>query len=623
MAADVAQPRQSAKNSMRLGVTNYLKFLQLFCAVLLTAYLSACGGTPKKQETVMELPEGSGSLTEIEYPAIELPPSAYSNLFNKTETQLLEFDWRGASQTLEQIPLELASSTDRQYINYLQARIFYVRGDQKDAEALWYFDSVNGSPGDLALDIKSTSFRRHMLRLKGKTLQSARLGGQIALRIQADRPVNPALLRSIWHDLQRTSVQELQRELTNAPDSRWIGWLKLSLISANAHSATQLRQDLNNWLIENPGHPSAASLPGGLDYMLEVIPVVQKVALVLPLSGRLAPAAKAVRDGYLSSYYAALEAGETTYDDLHVIDLDRYNSATAAYDAATAGGADLVVGPLGKRDVTSLGNHPDRRTPVLALNRSDETLPHADMALIQLSLSPVDEAVQISRLAFGTGSRKALIVRPLGKWGAKMERALRGSWEGLGGTVTAVASYSGRDEYSSSIAGALDLPESEQRARDIRGFLGGKLEFTGRRRQDVDTIFLLSRTGAEARSVKPLLAFHYAGNLPVYSTSSIYSGIADDRDKDLNGIRLVEIPWRLGNRDLSATATRPASSDRYASLRALGADAFLLQSRLGQFQSGPELMIRGNTGLLSLDPQLRIVRELQPATFDRGVLQAR
>lgn len=568
----------------------------------------------------MELP--GDALPEIEYRAIKLPPSLHNNLFSKTERQLLEFDWRGASQTLAQIPLELANSTDKQYINYLQARIFYVRGDQKDIEALWYLDDVSGSRGDLALDIKSTNFRRHMLRLEGNTLQSARLGDQIALRIQADRPADPALQRSIWHDLQRTSVRELQQELTSAPDARWNGWLKLSLISANARSETQMKQDLSNWLIENPGHPRAASLPGGLDYMREATLAIRKVALLLPLSGRLAPAAKAVRDGYLSSFYAAREAGETGYNNLQVLDLDRYNSATAAYDAATGGGADLVVGPLGKRDVTSLGNHPDRRTPVLALNRSDETLPHADMALIQLSLSPVDEAVQIARLAFGAGSRKALIVRPLGKWAAKMERALRSSWEGLGGTVTAVASYSGRDEYSSSIAGALDLPESEQRARDIRGFLGGKLEFTGRRRQDVDAIFLLSRTGAEARSVKPLLAFHYAGNLPVYSTSSIYSGFADDRDKDLNGIRLVEIPWRLNNRNLSATATSPANSNRYASLRAIGADAFLLQTRLSQFQSGPELMIRGNTGLLSLDPQLRIIRELQPATFDRGVLQA-
>jgi len=614
---------------MRLGFPNYpaqklkqsRKVIQLLFAVSLTVYLAACGSAPKKQQTTAEFPEIPSS-PDIQWQPIELPPSQFSELFNKVESQLLGFDWMGASQTLKEIPLELASPTDRQYMNYLQARIHYVEGDQQEAAALWHFDNVSGTQGNLALDIKSTNFRRHTLRLTGKTLQSAILGDQIAQRVEADRPVNPNLMRSIWHDLQRTSVQELQQALAAETNLRWAGWLQLSIISATAQSQTELRQELSNWLLENPDHPSAAALPGGLEYMLDPNPTVRKVALLLPLSGRLAPAAKAVRDGYLSNFYAARSLGDSVDKYLRVIDLDRHNSITAAYEAATADGADLIIGPLSKRDVTSLGYHPDRRTPVLALNRSEEAISHSDMALIQLSLSPEDEVRQISRLAFGTGARRALIVRPSGQWGAKMERSLRSSWEGLGGKVSAVASYSGRDEYSSSIAGALNLPESEQRAREIRGLLGGKLEFTPRRRKDADIVFLLSRSGAEARSVKPLLAYHYAGNLPVYATSSIYSGIADARDKDLNGIRLVETPWRLGNSTRSnLTTARPTEGDRYASLRALGADAFLLQSRLSQFQSGPEFMIRGNTGILSLDPQLRIVRELQPATFDRGVLR--
>ena len=32
----------------------------------------------------------------------------------------------------------------------------------------------------------------------------------------------------------------------------------------------------------------------------------------------------------------------------------------------------------------------------------------------------------------------------------------------------------------------------------------------------------------------------------VYATSSIYSGNADPRDRDLEGINFVEIPWLLG-----------------------------------------------------------------------------
>jgi len=154
--------------------------------------------------------------------------------------------------------------------------------------------------------------------------------------------------------------------------------------------------------------------------------------------------------------------------------------------------------------------------------------------------------------------------------------------------------------------------------------LATNIEFTARRRQDMDVVFLLSRNGAEARSIKPLLAFHYAGNLPVYAMSSIYSGIPDPRDRDLNGINLVETPWLLGSNPSVrvAIAAGDTGSDNYTRLNALGADAFLLQSRFSQLQAGPDALIRGDTGLLSMDPQLQIHRELSLATFDEGALKA-
>ncbi len=39
-------------------------------------------------------------------------------------------------------------------------------------------------------------------------------------------------------------------------------------------------------------------------------------------------------------------------------------------------------------------------------------------------------------------------------------------------------------------------------------------------------------------------------------------------------------------------------------------------------QGGADALMRGNTGLLSMDPTLSIKRQLSPATFDGGVLKA-
>ena len=155
--------------------------------------------------------------------------------------------------------------------------------------------------------------------------------------------------------------------------------------------------------------------------------------------------------------------------------------------------------------------------------------------------------------------------------------------------------------------------------------LATNIEFTARRRQDIDVVFLLSRSGPEARSIKPLLAYHYAGSLPVFATSSIYSGLPDSRDKDLNGINLVDIPWLLGSNPALRVAITAGDtgSDSYTRLNALGADAYRLQSRFSQLQAGPDTLVPGDTGLLTLDPGQQILREPRLATFAGGKLQPR
>jgi outer membrane PBP1 activator LpoA protein len=150
-------------------------------------------------------------------------------------------------------------------------------------------------------------------------------------------------------------------------------------------------------------------------------------------------------------------------------------------------------------------------------------------------------------------------------------------------------------------------------------------EFSPRRRKDLDIIFLLSETPAGARSIKPLIAFHYAGDLPVYSTSQVFSGRRDpQRDRDLNGIQLVEMPWLLAPEGaLQTEVEKGGGLDLLSDMHALGADAFMLNWRLAQLGEGPDSRVRGQTGLLSQDGSGRIHRELVPARFIGGVPEAR
>ena len=607
------------KHNMREIHSSLRSQVRVLTLLLLTLFLWGCAGTPQKKEPQPKTPAPEKQ-QPIKQSAISLtlPPSQFSAVLNSAEQSLAEFNWMQASVALEELPVDGLSSNDETYVGYLQARIAYIRGDQ--SQALKQLEQLDYPGINPALRYRILSFQHYILETQGDSLASAELADQILRTTQADTAA--AWKRSVWQNLERTDEQQLLAALPNAADPQWRGWLSLALI--NRQTGAKMQRELVQWRTQNQGHPAANPLPGGLDFLLASSNQNGKVALILPLSGPLAQAGKAVLDGFLAAHYANSSAGQAT-NELFVIDVGEFPSASDAYDEALREGASIVVGPLSKEALANLATRPERPIPILALNRINPILPAQGSALVQLSLAPEDEAISIAELAFGRGARRAIIITPAGTWGSKVETALRERWRSLGGTIASDTTYSTYDDYSSSVTSALSLDASEQRARDLRTTIAINIEFTPRRRQDIDVVFLLSHNGAEARSIRPLLAFHYAGNLPVYAISSIYNGIPDERNQDLNGIQFVETPWLLGaNPSLrAALATGDAESGNYTRLNALGADAYLVQSNFMRLQSGADALMRGNTGLLSMDPTLSIKRQLSPATFDEGALKAR
>jgi outer membrane PBP1 activator LpoA protein len=587
--------------------------------LLLSVLLASCGGKPQQKESThipAPPPQQQLPAPTVSNPST-LPASNYSGAFASAEQSLAKFDWMQADVALRTVPSANLNLNDSVYLAYLQARISYIRGNQM--LALQQLEQLKNAGMSPALRYRINSFQYHILDTQGDTLASAQLADQI-LRIAPSDSL-PAWKRSIWHSLERTDTAQLSSALTAANDAQWRGWLELALIDRD-NSAT-LADRLTAWRDAHPQHPAAKPLPGGLDYLLSNGPHSGKVALMLPLSGKLAPAGRAVLNGFLAAYYEGRASGFAA-NELLVMDIDTYPTAGAAYQEAVRQQASLVVGPLSKEGVAELATQVERPVPVLALNRIDQSLPASGSALVQLSLSPEDEAAGIAELAFGNGARRALVMSPSGDWGNKMESALRERWSALGGTITAGTRYNTYEDYASNIQSMLALGASEQRGRELSTVLGTAIEFSPRRRQDIDVVFLLCRNGTEARSIKPLLAYYYAGNIPVYAPSSVYNGVPDERNQDLDGIHVVETPWMLGaNPGLRVTLAAVDTSDGdYTRLNALGADAYLLQSGFGRLQSGADALFRGNTGLLSMNPNLGIQRELSPAIFDGSVLKA-
>lgn len=594
----------------------------LHCTLLagLTIILVACGSAPPRPQGPGVEPPGEETTSQEAVPEIslELPPSAFDAQFYQAERALADFNWMQASVFLDALPQEELATTDRIYRGYLQARIDYLRGQTSTA-----MESVNALNDPLlepALQYRLLSFKQHMLSLSGAHLASAEVAS--TLLAMSPTALAPDWKRRTWLQLQRASADDLRAARIAATDPDWLAWLDLALLAKD--NTFTLGHELRVWLNNHPDHVAANPVPGGLQFALDATPPPSRVALLLPLQGRLAPAGQAVLEGYLAAHYAERVSGGAAFDVM-VMDTTVFESANAAYAAAVQNQAGMVIGPLNKDAVADLALEPNRPIPIIALNRIDADIQAAGAAMVQLSLSPEDEAQTLAALAFGRGARNALVIRPAGDWGNTVEAALHARWTGLGGSIADSGAYEQRESHSDSVKTALGLSDSEARARRIESILGTSVEFTPRRRQDPDVVFMLARSASEARSLRPLLPFHYAGNLPVYGLSSAYSGLPDARDKDLNGLKLVETPWLLGaNPGLRvAIAAGDTGSDSYTRLNALGADAFVLQSQFGRLRSGPDVLINGNTGLLTMNPRLQMERELAAAAFDKGALKAR
>jgi outer membrane PBP1 activator LpoA protein len=230
----------------------------------------------------------------------------------------------------------------------------------------------------------------------------------------------------------------------------------------------------------------------------------------------------------------------------------------------------------------------------------------------------------VARKAWDDGMRRAVALVPRGDWGDRVLAAFSRDWQARGGTLIAAEHVDQPVELAQQIADLLQLRQSEGRAKRLQGVLDSNVDTQPSRRQDIDFIFLAS-TPQQARQIKPTLAFQYAGDLPVYATSNLYTGQNNPaQDQDLNGIRFCETPWLLQTGNplrQQVVAQWPQAASSLGRLYAMGADAYRLAPRLPELKALPSMQLDGFTGNLSLAPNQRIQRQLPWAEFRNGQAQ--
>jgi len=503
-------------------------------------------------------------------------------------------------------PAEL-SPEQRAQLSLLYAQILLSFGEAEQAiESLALIQSQQLSPDNQIKYFQSQAFA---YSLTGNLLDSAKSRIQLHPLIISpeEREKNQAAILEALRVLPDTALQTHQTDTL-------AGWMALANVLKYINQP-DFDAQINQWRITFPGHPADLGFLYRPQDTPENTPLQAKaMALLLPESGTFAQAGKAIRAGFMAAFNHADNASKPT---IRFYDTQK-SAPQALYDLAIADGAQLIIGPLDKEHIQNLADTVTFSVPVLALNH----IPGLQRNnLYQFSLSPLDDADQITHKASADGHRKALLLIPENAQGKRVANYLTEDWQELGGTVLETQSYNPKEtDFSAPIQKLLNLDESEQRYTKILALIPN-LKYTPRRRRDADAI-LLSAYSAEARSINPQLQFYQAGDLPVYAMPNVYIGQANTSlDSDLNKITFCDTPWlfpkvyqgELGMDALKETWKQFPSA--YFRLIAMGIDAYNLTTRLDDLEANA---YSGATGKLSLTADQRIERKLMCAKFIDG-----
>lgn len=419
----------------------------------------------------------------------------------------------------------------------------------------------------------------------------------------------------IFSTLLRLPADSLANHAEEAITNDLRGWLSLAALTRRYQdNPLQQLEELNKWKRAWSSHPATRRLPTSLQMLSSVVKEQPRIiALLLPLRGDLGPYGRAIRDGVLGAHYELNGKSQ-----IRVYDTSNTDISSLIF-LAIREGAELIIGPLSRENVTRTVQIPYLEVPVLALNRTMDNSSHPDV--YQFGLAPEDEMVQVAHQVYEEGHRNALAIFPSDDWGTRNFEAFRSEWESLGGVVVESATFSNQRDYSELIKSVLNVDKSEQRATDLRRITGQRFEFNARRRQDVDFVFLLANQD-QARGINPTLAFFYAEDLPVYSSSHVYEYSDSKIDAiDLNGIRFCDIPWKLtrtGPIQQAIQSAWAAAKSQLASFYALGVDAYRVFPRLQQLKQIPDQRVFGATGVLRLNEENVVIRDLMWAQFRDG-----
>lgn len=396
-----------------------------------------------------------------------------------------------------------------------------------------------------------------------------------------------------WMQLEALSSDKLTTLLGKTEDPIESAWINLALISKeHTGNNTKLVAELLDWRDQNPSHSGNQLFPDS--DLLGKLPnedAPRRIAVLLPEHGPYAISAKAIHDGFVDAYNK--NEGPAKKQRVKFYDTTGKRTLADVVKLALDEGADFLVGPLTKSDVQALNNLGPLQIPVLALNYSSTK--NSDANFYEFGLLPEDDAAQIALRAHGKHLSRALVIAPNNPWGKRLVSAFTSNWKQQGGTVQDNWYFLPKADFNTGIAALLGIDKNHD--AKLSRIKNNREVLKQQRRQDFDVIILFAQAN-EANIIVPLLKFYYAGDIPIYAPSSVYTKITSDTIHDLNGVIVCDTP----------TNNHTKTTDN--KLFGIGEDAYHLSQSIQRLTLLPHFPLYRSSGALILDDKQQIHRRL-------------
>ncbi len=485
-------------------------------------------------------------------------------------------------------------------LDLLQAELALKQHDANRALQLTTQPNISVPP---ALQLRLLELRSQAMQETGDFWGAARSRVEMDSRLTGlDQTQNRKQVVALLVKLGAEPLK--QRASAMQQGDRMLPWVNEALTQlgvAVAHQQPALEQEVGTMM------------PGEGANVREGYKMPARVALLLPATGNLAAASSAIREGFFAAY-ADASRNHAPRPLVRVYDSGG-TPATAikAYQQAVSDGAQLVIGPLTRGEVSALFGLSDLPVALLALNHPDDkSLPANGVS--EFGLLPETEGAQAADHMVERGTLTAYLIVSNDDFAQRAATAFKAEMEARGGKVAGMGNLPATGvNYAPTITG-LGMPTDGNDASTPASEAGGA-STTG--------VFISMRP-QQARLLLPQLKLARV-NLPVFGTSHIYAGVDDaGANRDLEGVEFCDAPWLFdvqpglpNHGDIAAQL--PTARGTSARLFAFGMDAWSLAPYVDWLRAHPGSYLPGASGQLTADQFGRVRRVLVWAKFQDGL----